>query len=942
MPASRSSLTSNDYNQWQVPETPVPLLLHSNDPPTEQQVYRIKQAIAGAETILSSLEYRKQLCGRGDVCYTSDQVDEQREKFTEFIRVHTSVLSPYRRLPPELLREIFMWLVPLDSPHTVLSPLRNWVVPATRTCKTWRVAAHTYVPELWSFVPMVRLNKKTAEDAKYVQGLERFLNLSVAKEKVVSLRIQVYAPFREYDSLERRHPALEVLMKHAERWEYLKMDSAYRTFRCLESVRDKLSVSLKYLHVEIWRYPPGEPLDVFGSAVRLEDVTVRGLMPQDMALPWGNLRVYTEKVMGRGGLANILDQAKRLKRLEVTRSTDLTIASPMELPNLETLYLRYDDVIPPDNIIDKFIVPVLKDMQIIGSPGELIPHLIDLIHRSRGCKSLKRLAFRTQAMSPGDLTVLLRGTPQLEELDINHPPNRDAEMLIFNPFNDNPLVPYLRRLYIHSQGDWGDEATYKRIARTRCEASFLKLTSPSQRLSGALIKPLESLRFAYEHPALCATQQAIMGGWFDPSVGHGGGGGGGGDPTLQALLTLRNNLIVHLPEVDLGGSSGAWDLSVPKKRVFDVTFSRRLNGIFGDLEGVEVGDVKHIYRSDIHMTLRKVANIRENHIPGDEKYRFRERASEILKSWKPLFAEDLANGVRWYGLSKELIVMEFPIELVEVILDNVEERRDLEACAAVCRDWSALGQTRLFKSITLRKTRNFQQLLGIVQGSPHIASAIKRVKLDVMDAAKWCDDDATTCPVTNCNLNATGVNTVSGIVADILRALPNIRSLSLKGLYYEDRLHWESLPYVLQEAIILLVQDGELEELDIDGWVFDFPIHTYFRTFLSAPSLRRVRLKRAFSGLHSTPDYSSATTEEGEWEPVKLNLHELEIHVDDHLDANPQVKEDWSRLLELNDASTKLTLRVWLNTAFWSFGKTMDFFSGPAANVVDTLELTIG
>jgi hypothetical protein len=290
-------------------------------------------------------------------------------------------------------------------------------------------------------------------------------------------------------------------------------------------------------------------------------------------------------------------------------------------------------------------------------------------------------------------------------------------------------------------------------------------------------------------------------------------------------------------------------------------------------------------------------------------------------------------------------MMDFPVELVEAIFDNVKERRDLEACAAVCRDWSALGQTRLFKSITLRKTTNFHRLLEIVQGSSHIASAIKSVEIDVVDPAKWCNDDTTTCPAAECrDVNVTGANTVSGTVAGILHAAPNIRSLCLKGLYYEDRLHWESLPSVLQEAVIYLVQDGELEELELDGWVFDFPIHTYFRTFLSSPSLRRVRLKRAFSGLYSTSNSSSAITgKEWEWEPVKLNLHELEIHVDDHLDGDPRVKEaDWSRLLDLNDASTKLTLRVWLNTAFWSFGKTMDFFSGPAASVVDTLELTIG
>lgn len=56
------------------------------------------------------------------------------------------------------------------------------------------------------------------------------------------------------------------------------------------------------------------------------------------------------------------------------------------------------------------------------------------------------------------------------------------------------------------------------------------------------------------------------------------------------------------------------------------------------------------------MTLRKVANIRENHIPGDEKYKFRERASEILKSWKSLFAEDLVNGLRWIRFGQNSLV----------------------------------------------------------------------------------------------------------------------------------------------------------------------------------------------------------------------------------------------------------------------------------------------
>ncbi|KAF6746880.1 hypothetical protein DFP72DRAFT_822436, partial [Ephemerocybe angulata] len=72
---------------------------------------------------------------------------QKRKELSESIDAHKRLRSPIRRLPKELLLEIFILCLP-DRHQPVLS---EWKAPLllTRVCKPWRILAMS-APVLWS------------------------------------------------------------------------------------------------------------------------------------------------------------------------------------------------------------------------------------------------------------------------------------------------------------------------------------------------------------------------------------------------------------------------------------------------------------------------------------------------------------------------------------------------------------------------------------------------------------------------------------------------------------------------------------------------------------------------------------------------------------------------------------------------------------------------
>ncbi|KAJ7447257.1 hypothetical protein FB451DRAFT_1290832 [Mycena latifolia] len=136
-------------------------LLQTNDLPLEVEIQTTREIIADEEMRLRALDenvaHLQQL-----LALVSQQRDESREK----IRRHSSMLAPIRRLPAEILCNIFLLtLLPIDELATRLSEesfnfgigASPWVL--THVCGHWRnislffpsLLGHCYYPDNGSF-----------------------------------------------------------------------------------------------------------------------------------------------------------------------------------------------------------------------------------------------------------------------------------------------------------------------------------------------------------------------------------------------------------------------------------------------------------------------------------------------------------------------------------------------------------------------------------------------------------------------------------------------------------------------------------------------------------------------------------------------------------------------------------------------------------------------
>ncbi|KAJ7602351.1 hypothetical protein DFH06DRAFT_1023821, partial [Mycena polygramma] len=99
-------------------------LLTTNDPPSELDVSFIRDIVVRSQNELD------------DVSLVSTSLDNIRRRLEDFVRLHRSIISPIRRLPGELLCEIFVWTMSSNSNqgwHSIHVP---WSLGAV--CCRWR------------------------------------------------------------------------------------------------------------------------------------------------------------------------------------------------------------------------------------------------------------------------------------------------------------------------------------------------------------------------------------------------------------------------------------------------------------------------------------------------------------------------------------------------------------------------------------------------------------------------------------------------------------------------------------------------------------------------------------------------------------------------------------------------------------------------------------
>ncbi len=220
---------SKDIHQFSL-TSPVLHLLKCNTPPSDAERSLILAALANARRKLSALdqdEPRNQSSSHSKRSKRKLKVD-----YMEFIRLHESMLSPLRGLlPSDILAEIFLRAIfPGLRASSTSSP---WTL--SQVCAEWRAVARD-TPRLWNSFA-IRLTRK-----QKTSTFLPFLSLLLDRSRQIPLDLTITISFTNLQSEDNdfQHPAIPLLVRHAERWRFLRLDMFTTMFKAFRAIKGRL------------------------------------------------------------------------------------------------------------------------------------------------------------------------------------------------------------------------------------------------------------------------------------------------------------------------------------------------------------------------------------------------------------------------------------------------------------------------------------------------------------------------------------------------------------------------------------------------------------------------------------------------------------------------------------------------------------------------------
>ncbi|KAJ7633458.1 hypothetical protein DFH06DRAFT_938379, partial [Mycena polygramma] len=127
--------------------SPFTTKLGTNYCPKDEEVLEIKALLAEPTAQLQRLDHEI-----ADLQKAISRLAEERESVNDFLEAHKALISPFRRLPLDIIQEIFIACLPTH---------RNCVMNASdapillgRICASWRAISHS-TPRLWARLHVV-------------------------------------------------------------------------------------------------------------------------------------------------------------------------------------------------------------------------------------------------------------------------------------------------------------------------------------------------------------------------------------------------------------------------------------------------------------------------------------------------------------------------------------------------------------------------------------------------------------------------------------------------------------------------------------------------------------------------------------------------------------------------------------------------------------------
>ncbi|CAA7270289.1 unnamed protein product [Cyclocybe aegerita] len=587
------------------PIHPVPRLLSVNDEPTSEEKALVVAAISRAKDEVDS---------KGRLSkYGKDY--KHVGALQTFIREGYSIISPVRRLPVELIREIM-----IHTAHDPCPDLDNPPYLLGHVCRLWRVASLS-IPLLHSTIPHLRLQKYNDTSAFSQHLLQVIPKVPFYSFKLSNL------------SGPDIHPMANLYFQTSKSWKsaFITADPSALEPKSTRLVRSNVPM-LESLRLHVATKRPNSRYAgqcyAFENAPCLREAEIKCSTVFFLKLPWKQLTKYKEHSGRAIGIPLIIfdgNPIEHLTYITAQPSSLLVHINPATLPRLTHLDIRlyHDSSI---SILPRLTLPSLHNIR-VRDPGttRLFQGIVNLVIRSGnpGAKlNLLRLAIYTQPPKPLELVHLLLHTPHLIDLECNNIPSEDLAQITMLTIRSLPgqpsLIPRLRKLTIYSPS----ASTFDSINKLIDSRS--KKNTPQSDHS-----PLEVVRLVFADAPTCEEASSALDGVARADNRR-------AYEDLSGLLTELDVLITSYKSERHQGLV---------QTLSDWRAGRKLDSLLSALESIKIDDPKLIEVRALSI-LRKFWLLDSCKIPQESKYHFLRRAHSLLDVWTAAFG-DQPNGDRW-------------------------------------------------------------------------------------------------------------------------------------------------------------------------------------------------------------------------------------------------------------------------------------------------------
>ncbi|KAK0229751.1 hypothetical protein EDD85DRAFT_122829 [Armillaria nabsnona] len=263
-------------------------LISTNEPALDFEEVPLRDIVNQGPQVLSDLDAKI-----ADVKDILQQLIRERSQAADNLAIAKNILHPIRRLPTDVLKEIFLACV--QSPvECLFSLFRNDSMnlldgprPISHVCRRWRgIAVNT--PRLWSCISLL-----FPIDASRTLGFTLMLGCYIERSRNLELTLSVCADDDVSD-----HSALALLLSTCHRWKDVMLVLPPATIRtssfCKESFRN-----LRYLHAgfndgDKYTLSMDPLLDAFEYSPNLTHIAFSNVGDplQVCSLPWSQITVY--------------------------------------------------------------------------------------------------------------------------------------------------------------------------------------------------------------------------------------------------------------------------------------------------------------------------------------------------------------------------------------------------------------------------------------------------------------------------------------------------------------------------------------------------------------------------------------------------------------------------------------------------------------------------